>query len=261
MRTNCSPLGLALGSIILLFPSIVSGCMWGPPYPTVCEKYTNSDAIVLGVVGRIQEGNTDFMQRVPIRIERSFKGKLSGTIVLDQPQSTCDWDFSSDRDEKVLVYLKKNKNGKSYHAIGTGYGGRLNAVAGDLYWLKNVSRFRTRTRLSGQVRLYKDEPFTFMRSVSDVPVQITNGSTVFKTRTDKFGVYQFWNLPFGRYKVLPIFESKYTLRFPVELGNIEWKRISDTAVDEKDFEVIISKESRCGGVDYVLNEQDGKSRS
>lgn len=68
-------------------------CMYGPPYRTVCETYAQADSVIIGKIESVKGDNSN--QTVVINIEKTFKGQNQKRIVLSQPQSTCDWDFSS----------------------------------------------------------------------------------------------------------------------------------------------------------------------
>ena len=100
-------------------------------------------------------------QRVEIHIEQSFKKQLNASIELNQPLSSCDWDFSDEVGQKLLLYLTKNKVEETYHAIGTGYGAAVDEQKSDLYWLSGLPKSILRNRLSGSIQLYNDNPFNF----------------------------------------------------------------------------------------------------
>ncbi len=151
--------------LVLVAGNIVFGCMYGPPYATVCDKYENSVEVVVAKITSVKAGGLG--QKVGLDIAKFYKGKLSGRIILDQPLSTCDWDFADSVGRTMLLYLKKNK-GNTYHAIGTGYGGNLERESADIYWLENLPHSLRRNRISGTIRLYEDEPFEFIRGVSRV---------------------------------------------------------------------------------------------
>lgn len=111
-------------------------CMYGPPYATVCEKYASSSAIVTAKVLAVRSGGLG--QRVKLQIETIYKGSAKGQIELSQPLSTCDWDFSDEVGKTFLLYLATNKDRRTYHAIGTGYGGAVAEQTDDLTWLAGL---------------------------------------------------------------------------------------------------------------------------
>ncbi|MEP6788085.1 MAG: carboxypeptidase-like regulatory domain-containing protein [Acidobacteriota bacterium] len=239
--------------ILLTFSEVGRACTYSPPYASVCEKYTNSDAIVVGTIVSAEPGGIG--QLVRFRIETTYKGNLKDTVEMDQPLSTCDWDFSDKIGSKLLLYLGKNQGKTSYHAIGTGYGGSFARENDDLYWLKGLPKSLSRTRVSGTVELYDDKPFDFLNVVSAIPISISNGKHAFNVFSDKNGVYELWDVPPGKYRVIPQFEDTYKLDLTLSLGDIEFKPISKVEVDTKDFRVIIGK-AKCGGSNYILNRRN-----
>lgn len=135
-------------------------CMYGPPYKTVCETYAQADSVIIGKIESVK-GN-DYNQTVIINVEKIFKGQNQKQIILSQPQSTCDWDFSDEEGKTLLLYLIRNRKTKKYSAIAEGMGGRVERQSENLYWLNDLPKSLKRTRLSGSIELYKDEPFEFV---------------------------------------------------------------------------------------------------
>lgn len=239
------------GVFILLFVKLTEGCMYGPPYATVCEKYARADAIVIASITRVKSGGNG--QLVKLDIQHTYKGRLNEGIELDQPLSTCDWDFSDEVGKRLLLYLAKNKGKKTYHAIGTGYGGPIEREQADIYWLKALPESVNRTRLSGAIRLYNDEPFDYIRGVANISLLISDGKNKVTAISDEHGVYEVWDIPAGKYRITPSFAEDYKLRFPMALGDAVFTETSDVKVDTYDFEIVIGKE-KCGGGDFVLNK-------
>lgn len=241
----------------IAFTSFLFACMYGPPFATVCQKYKNSDAIVIATLGQVITEEAKGEQRVNLQIEKVFKGNLPDQMILHHFLSTCDWDFGGYSGEKMLLYLRLNKDNKTYSAIGTGYGGKVKDVSADLYWLNDVNRSMKRTIISGEIGLYKDElDLTSINFLSDTIVSISDGKRTFVTNTDINGVYQFWDIPYGRYKITPKYEDNQSLKISVQHGNISWKKLTKNRVDLESFDVIINKKSMCGGANYILNQKN-----
>src|SRR4030095_6949125 len=115
------PTFLKFSFLALIFPFSLENslaCMYGPPYRTVCETYAQADAVIIGKIESVKGNRSN--QNGGIRVERTFKGPNRKEIVLSQPQSTCDWDFSGEVGESLLLYLVRNKSTKKYSAIGVG---------------------------------------------------------------------------------------------------------------------------------------------
>lgn len=246
-----------IGTLVL--PSIAVACTYGPPYATVCAKYSRSDAVLIATIDRVVSNENQAEQKVNLKIERVFKGNVPSRLELDQPLSTCDWDFTNYAGAKMLLYLKKNDKSKQYHAIGTGYGGPIEKVAADLYWLEDVKKSLKRTHISGRLGLYRlDYHLTLEQYLSDIPITVTDGKRSYTTRTDEKGIYQFWDIPFGLYRIIPSFkdiEDEYHLYFTVEKGDISWNMISENEYDDENFQVRIGSASKCGGANYVFKRR------
>ncbi|MGE3466972.1 MAG: hypothetical protein AB7J13_08570, partial [Pyrinomonadaceae bacterium] len=209
---------LAIG-LFFAANGVVLACMFGPPFATVCEKYANSEVIVVGKITNVQDGGLG--QKVGLDISKVYKGKIGNKIVLDQPQSTCDWNFKGSIGETFLLYLTKNK-GDTYHALGAGYGGNIERVSADSYWLENLPHSLKRNRISGTIQLYRQDPFEFIRQVSGIPVLLSNRDRSYRLHTDSNGVFQIWDIPDGQYGIVPQLARSMTIQFPLSSGDIEF---------------------------------------
>ena len=225
-------------------------CMWGPPYRTVCEKYSNAEMVITGKIESVEVVNST--QKVIVAIDETFKGNRQNKITLYQPMSTCDWDFSDDEGKKVLLYLVKDSKTWQYNNDSPSSGGVVERSSEELYWLRGLPKSLNRTRIAGTIGVYKSDPFEFLNNVNSVRVTVSNEKKSFETLTDKNGVYEIWDLPPAEYSVSPVFPSK--LRFALSLGDIEFKQIDKDRIDTANFKVNLTQ-LKCGGADYVLNPQ------
>ena len=160
-------------------------CMYGPPYMTVCESYALADSVVIGKVEGVESnmenaGGRGLYQRVFIKVERTFKGARRKELVLSQPQSTCDREFTGEVGETLLLFLVRDKKTKKYREIAGGVGGRVEREHENLYWLKNLPHSLTRTRLGGTVHVYQNQPFEFVDNVVGMKVRIFNAENSFE---------------------------------------------------------------------------------
>jgi hypothetical protein len=233
----------------------VYACMYGPPYKTVCEVYNEANSVIIGKIIELKNENA-YQQVVKIKVNKTFKGEKKKEIILYQPLSTCDWDFSDSEGETLLLYLHKNKKTGRYSAIPGGMGGRVEKENENLYWLNNLPKSLKRTRISGTVELYQDEPFEFVNYVIGTKIKIFNDKNSYEVFADKNGVYELWDIPIGKYKITPSFPKDYMLKFSLSRGLIDFKKISDVQVDTEDFTVEI-QQNGCGGSDYILNKPKG----
>lgn len=229
-------------------------CMYGPPYKTVCETYAQADSVIVGKIESVV--GDDANQTVVIKVERTFKGKSRKEIVLHQPQSTCDWDFSGEVGETFLLYLARNQKTNKYSAIAEGMGGRVQTENENLYWLSNLPKSLNRTRLSGTVALYKNEPFEFIDYVAGTKVRVFNEEKSFEVLTDGNGVYEIWDIPVGKYRVEPLLPSGLRLSLDLERGVVDFDSLKKD--DPNTSAVLIEIQPKgCGGIDFVVNGKAG----
>lgn len=239
-------------ALVFAFSLQVSlGCMYGPPYRTVCDTYAQAASVIIGKIESVE--SNDSTQRVGINVKKTFKGKNQNRIVLNQPQSTCDWDFSGNKGKTLLLYLRRNEQTQTYDAISEGMGGSLERTKEDLYWLNNLPKSLRRTRISGTISLYQNNPFEFLNYLVGTKVKIFSEQNSYQVRTDKNGVYEVWDLPIGKYKILPEIPIGFGQRLVLSKGEIEFKPIGKDEVNTKDFQIEI-EQNTCGGADYVLEK-------
>jgi hypothetical protein len=225
-------------------------CMYGPPYKTVCEAYAEADAVIVGRIESV-EGD-DLSQSVVIKVETTFKGQKRKEFVLRQPQSTCDWDFSGVAGKTMLLYLVRDRKTNKYSALAQGMGGRVEWEQENLYWLRNLPRALNRTRLSGSVALYQNEPFELVDFAAGIKVRVFNRENSFEVLTDRNGVYEIWDIPVGKYRIEPLLPHNLKLRLDVERGLVDFDSLkkNDPNTDEVLIEI---KPKGCGGIDFVVN--------
>lgn len=240
--------------LLTLFINLESvyACSYGPPYKTVCEAYNEANSVIIGKIIELKNESA-YQQVVKIKVNKTFKGEKREEIILHQSLSTCDWDLSDSEGEALLLYLYKNKKTGIYSAMAQGMGGRIENENENLYWLNNLPKSLKRTRVSGTLKLYQDNPFEFINYAIGAKVRIFNDKNSYEVLTDKNGVYEVWDLPVGKYKIIPKFPKEYVLNFSLSRGLIDFREISDVQVDTEDFTVVIQKNG-CGGSDYILNK-------
>ncbi len=253
MTNSLSKLRLVpfLAMVFVLCHETSLACMYGPPYKTVCETYAEADTVI---IGNIESVSGDETQKVVIKVEETFKGKKQKVLLLDQPQSTCDWNFSGYEGKRLLLYLVRDGKTGKYSAIAQGMGGEIKKVSDDLYWLNRLPGSLKRTRMSGEVNVYRDEPFQFLKFAAGIKVKIHNAKNSFEVITDRNGVYQLWDIPTGKYQVEPVFPNFLSLRFPLPKGLVDFDSLSKGSPNENDVLIEIRR-GGCGGIDFVVNEK------
>jgi hypothetical protein len=234
-------------------------CSYGAS--TVCEKYSRADLIVVGKLVSVKPST--YEQTVVVNIERTYKGRKLKQIVFIQPQSTCDPDFSDDVGQTMLLYLARHRKTKRYSALIPGINGRIERMSEDLYWLNNLPMSVKRTRLSGTIELYKDEPFEFIDAVAGIKVRVFTDKRTFDVVTDKNGVYQLWDIPLGKYQIHAVLPPDLIPDLEMEKGSIYDPRSNYDSFgirkpDAKSDLIDIQLNS-CGGIDFVVNQKFPKA--
>ena len=223
-------------------------CEYGPPYRTVCQTFAAADMVIIGKIEDV--GMEGIKQYVSIAVEKTFKGNPGKKIVLHQPLSSCDWDFSDEAGQTMLLYLGRDEKTGQFTAMAEGMGGRIERQSENLYWLDKLPQSLDRTRISGEIAVYNDEPFDFLRYVAGTKVRIFNEKSSFEVRTDKNGVYEIWDVPAGKYRIQADLPDNLRLRFNLERGLIDFDTLRKTN------EALIEIEPKgCGGLDFVTNEK------
>lgn len=243
---------LKLPLIALIFAlggEVSLACMYGPPYRTVCETYAQADSVIVGKIESV-EGD-DSTQTVVIKVERTYKGQKRKEVVLSQPQSTCDFDFSGEVGRTLLLYLVRNQKTMKYSAIAGGMGGRVETQSDDIYWLSGLPGSLNRTRLSGAIGIYQRDPFEFLESVAGARVRIYNSKNSFEVLTDRNGVYELWDVPAGKYRIDPLLPRDVRFMFFLERGLVDFGLVNKSAPDTRDVLIEIQPKG-CGGIDYIV---------
>lgn len=240
-------------AILLVGIKSLMACMYGPPYMTVCEAYSEADFVIIGKVG-VLESDLDSSQKVKIQVEKTFKGIKKKEIIFTEYYSNCFWDFTKHQGKSILIFLKYNKKEKNYNFL-LGMGGNIEEKNEELYWLNKLPDSLKHTRISGTIEHYEGSgyDFKFIDYLIGTKVKIVGKSKTYEVFTDKNGVYEIWDVPIGKYKIIPEFQNGFELRFPLSKGLIDFKQISENEVDNKDFKVEI-KQNGCGGSDYIVNK-------
>jgi hypothetical protein len=236
--------------IITIGAHLAFGCMYGPPFRTVCDKYAAADLIVIGKIESVQPGGT--RQIVAVTVEKTFKGTVKKNLTISQPRSTCDREFSEDK--TLLLYLVFDKATGAYKEITPDAGDEKDRSSEEIYWLSGLPGSLNRTRIAGTVTLYKDDPFEFLNNISGLKVTVSSGKKSYNLVTDRNGVYEIWDVPPAKYKILPEITSRFSLDLVLSKGDVEFKQISKDEVDTKNFAVNLA-ELKCGGADYVLKNK------
>lgn len=199
---------LTIGLSFLLLPNIGAACALGPR-PTVLQAYKKADVVVIARAVSQEKTNDpspptgNRVLSTTMEIEKVFKGNLRvrDKITFGQGNSPgCTWDFYEDAiGQEYLFYLySPTDDSKLWYEFGYSRSHLLPYVADDLLYLNNLDAVRGKTRVSGTLDQEEDEP-----DVVGKKIWIMGKDKVYETTTDQNGVYEFYDLPPGRYLLEP----------------------------------------------------------
>lgn len=259
--------GLFLVIVWLLVPLYIFGCSCVGS-PTVCGEYKEADVVIVGRVTKIlstsimYQGATAPDHRIEVAIEKSYKGNEKKSLILSQPNSTCDWQFAEeDQGKQYLFYLKRNPSSKDYTIMVCGRSGEVKQSGDDLSWLNRLPGSKSRTRFSGTVEHFENitppddsiPRFTFVDNLSNIPLKVFNDKRSFDVTTNAFGFYEIWGLPAGKYKVEPKIPDLFSIDFSMPSGRIEYRKIGEKIEDFDDFTIEVPHQG-CAGIDYIVKK-------
>ena len=138
--------------------------------------------------------------------EQVFKGdvKPGDEMVFAQGGGAdCIYTFDEgDVGHSYLFYLRRFPNSgssASWVASTCGRNGRVERVRDDLLYLNNLRGARGRTRISGTVEFDLDDH----PSLAGLKVRVVGAGKTYEARTDEHGVYEIYDVPAGRYLLIP----------------------------------------------------------
>lgn len=216
---NRLPLLLTVFAVLFLFGSREAHACSCAGRPTVLEAFEHAEVVVVARVasvekvgpektapeGRISEGGryVDGVKSTTMRVERVFKGGLKVGDEMTFAQgggADCIWTFNEGAvGESFLFYLTPLKNSPVWYAGTCGRSNGLEYAGDDLLYLNKLDRVRGKTRLSGTIEFEgAGGP-----AVGERVIRIVGEKQTYKVKTDAGGVYEIYDLPAGKYTVVP----------------------------------------------------------
>ena len=210
---------LLASALFLLTAQSASACTCGPP-PTLLESFELSDEVViLRAVSVEKVENTperrygDGVRSTTMVVEKVFKGnlKVGEQIAFAQGSGgNCVNTFGERAvGEQFLFYLTRpEKLSKDFFAWKDpslwidsvcDRSTHIEGAASDLLYLENMSKVKGKTRISGSLDARQDPGIDFAGNT----VKIIGAKKTYKTKTNKNGVFEIYDLPPGKYSVEP----------------------------------------------------------
>ena len=210
--------------LLLAFTNNANACTCGPR-PTVLDSFEGSDEVVIVRAISVEkvenkddedEHYVDGVKSTTMIVEKVFKGKLKvrDEIIFGQGGGAdCIWTFDEESvGRQFLFYLVRpetlakeehyvpSKEPGLWFGFGCGRSSRVSGATEDLLYLENISKVRGKTRISGTIGggfAYPD------MDVDGKKIKIIGPNKIYRTKTDKDGVFEIYGLPAGKYFIEP----------------------------------------------------------
>lgn len=198
-----------------------------------CAEYWRADAVFIATAIKVEHKQmpADLLYYpqtmvVTLAVEESFRGIEEKQVVLDL--NDCGYQFK--QGEKYLVYAHRRRdNGKLDVRTGGSRTQPLAEADEDLEYIRSVLRGEKQPAIVGTVgetttdiktllnspRLVYSTllgPIFYGKPASGIKVFAVGKEQTYETFTDGAGVYRFFDLPDGEYKLRPDFPSYFSLK-------------------------------------------------
>jgi hypothetical protein len=241
-------------ALLLITPDVANGCSCSG-YPTICGAYASADAVFIGSVRKVERrepkknvapGEIFGGQIAHVQVEKVFKGEDISEAVFHAGLSSCDPVYKEG--QRWLFYAYRDKKSQAWRIHACDRSALIEDAADDLLYLQALPASAQKTRLSGDLRLYENNPvkgFSLVENLSGVRVKVSDGQKTYEVYTDGNGVYEIYGLPPGRYSIQPDIPPGLKINFPIYRGEIDYS-------DRKGIKVAL-KEKSCANVDFVYS--------
>jgi len=234
---------------LLLSPCVAAACSCAG-FASICQAYTNADAVFIGTVERTErpqpKKNADGEvysagQIAYVQVEKVFKGVKETEVVFRSGGSSCDRILKEG--EHLLFYASYDKKSKTFKI---GPCSRTTSIdkapdgVDDLLYLQALPAAAETTRISGTLLSHLVNPLI------GIKVSISGPQKSYEVYTDKNGVYEIYDLPPGRYNVKT--ESPPGLK----VGFASFSTGGSTDANSQSNGLLL-KEKSCAGVDFYFN--------
>lgn len=228
---------------------------------TTKDAYESAHAVVLGKIEKVESNEREINgkmvwinQEVTVAVLKSFKNVKAKKITLSAQNTSCSGDFKDDEGKTYLFYLDFDKEDNTYSVRTCGRTNPLINAADDFSWLNNLPYSLKRTRVSGKVNLFEwGWKVKFIKNVPGIKVKLYNEKKSYETVTNKNGMYEFWDVPNGRYKLKAFIPKQFEVKYQDRRGSIEYRKIDENTFDLENFTIRIVSYSSVG-IDYTLSK-------
>lgn len=210
-------LPILLSILLVAGTGTVFACSCGPT-PNVLEAFEHAgNVVILKALSVENIAASSTLKYVPVDgvistrmvVEKVFKGKLKVGDEINFAQgggADCIWTFNEESvGQRYLFYLVEGDRSKGlWFGGGCGRSTNLDRAHEDLLYLNNLSKVKGKTRISGAVEFEEYKELAGSPIVEGIKIKIIGqGKKAVTVRTDKNGVYEVYDLPPGRYQLIP----------------------------------------------------------
>lgn len=189
-------LALLAGFIV---PLKMLACSCAPP-PPPCEAIDWSPLVFLGTVTAVTERTPSEFKTAQMRIDRSFRGSLKGSVELFD-DGMCDGPELL-AGHQYLMYTSRFRNG-AISARGCNRSRAAEYAQEDLEFLEAYAAGKTSTRVYGVVQLRPDQDRREedRLPLKDVQIALSGKGQQLRATTASDGSFSFRNISAGQYQV------------------------------------------------------------
>jgi hypothetical protein len=252
MTMKISLIALSFG-LLVITPNVANGCSCGG-YPSICDAFASADAVFFGSVRKAEERKPKknderseiFSGQIAhVQVERVFKGEDMSEAIFHAGLTSCDPVYKEG--QQWLFYAYYDKKDQAWRIRACDRSQLIEKAADDLLYLQALPASAQKTRISGALRHYENDPvkgFRRLENISGVKVKLIGGRKAYEAYTNADGVYEVYGLPPGRYAIQPEIPPGLKMWSPIIYGEID-----DS--DRKSPKAVLRGKS-CANVDFVF---------
>jgi hypothetical protein len=241
-------------TLLFIAPNIANGCSCGGA-PTICESYASADAVFIGSVQKVEQdeakkngetGATSSGQIAHVQVERVFKGNDESEVIFRSGNTSCDVFYKEG--QRWLFYAYYDKKSQAWRIAPCDRSALIEKAADDLLYLQALPTSAQKTRVSGDLKHYENDPekgYSLVENLGGVRVKVSSGQKTYEVYTDGNGVYEIYGLPPGKYTIQPEIPPGLKIWFPIYRGEIDYS-------DRNAIKVTL-KEKSCAGANFVFS--------
>jgi hypothetical protein len=164
-------------------------------------------AVEVEKVGKDSKYAVDGVKSTKMVVEKVYKGNLKAgdeMIFAQGGGADCIWTFNEKSiGRQYLFYLGETFKNNLWVGFGCGRSNSVEGAADDLLYLEKMDKMRGKTRISGTINFENYDSMTTEPTIEGIKIKITGGGKTYNLKTDKNGVYEIYDLPPGKYQIIP----------------------------------------------------------